>query len=245
MQSETAQPVALVTGAARRLGAATARRLHAAGYRLALHYRGSRDEAAALAADLNRLRPGSAFILQADLVAVDGAQALADGLLAESGRCDLLVNNASSFYPTRLGEVTAEQWDDLFGSNLRGPFFLVQALMAPLRAARGSVVNIIDIHAQRPLAGYPVYSMAKAGLLMLTMSLALELAPAVRVNGVSPGAILAPEAEINQRADLESSIPLARTGHPDDIADAVAWLAQAPYVTGQVVAVDGGRSIAI
>lgn len=243
------KPIALVTGAARRVGAAIATRLHGAGYDLALHYRQSRDGAAALAAQFNAARAGSAWLLAGDLAERDGPASIAEAFLARSSHCDLLVHNASSFYPTAMGEVEADAWDDLMGSNLRGPFFLTQALLPALRQRGGAVVSIIDIHAERPLAEYPVYSIAKAGLAMLTRSLARELAPEIRVNGVAPGAILWPEDPDDtwgkQQQAILRRIPLARTGTPEDIADAVHYLATAPYVTGQILAVDGGRSVVI
>lgn len=243
------RPIALVTGAARRVGAAIASRLHAAGYDLALHYRHSRAAAAELAEHFDAKRTDSAWLLQGDLATPDGPAQMAEAFLARCEHCDLLVHNASSFYPTVMGEVDAAAWDDLLGSNLRGPFFLTQALLPALRVRGGAVVNLIDIHAERPLAEYPVYSIAKAGLAMLTRSLARELAPEIRVNGVAPGAILWPEDPDDtwgkqQQAILER-VPLGRTGSPEDIADAVHYLATAPYVTGQILAVDGGRSVVI
>ncbi|MCC5886136.1 MAG: pteridine reductase [Gammaproteobacteria bacterium] len=244
-----ARPIALVTGAARRVGAAIAARLHGAGFDLALHYRQSRDGAAALAERFNAERAESAWLLEGDLAAGDGPARIAEAFLARCSHCDLLVHNASSFYPTALGEVDAKVWDDLMGSNLRGPFFLTQALLPALRVRGGCVVNIVDIHAERPLAEYPVYSIAKAGLAMLTRSLARELAPEIRVNAVAPGAILWPEdpedAFGKQQQAILRRIPLGRTGTPEDIADAVHYLAGAAYVTGQILAVAGGRSVVI
>ncbi len=235
--------VALVTGAARRIGAAIARELHAAGMRVALHYRGSRAEAEALHDELQRDRAGSACLLRADLNEAGAASELVDRAASEWSRLDLLVNNASSFYPTPLGSVTAAQWDDLLGANLRAPFFLAQAAATHLAAHGGSIVNLADIHAERPLAGHAVYSIAKAGVVMLTRALARELAP-VRVNAVAPGAILWPEPEpaAQARQRVLDGIPLGRLGTPEDIAQAVRFLARARYVTGQVLAVDGGRS---
>ena len=235
---------ALVTGAARRIGAAIATELHRRGCEVLLHYQHSADEALALCAAFNAQRPGSAHALQADLVAPDGPQVLAEAVLARVSRLDLLVNNASRFYATPFGTVTPEQWKDLLGSNLRGPFFLVQALREALHG--GAVVNLLDIHARRPLAGHSAYSIAKAGLEMLTLSLARELAPDTRVNGVAPGAILWPEDEPDEpaKAAILSRIAMGRLGMPGDIARAVAFLGlDAEYVTGQVLAVDGGRSL--
>lgn len=238
--------VALVTGAARRVGAAIARRLHAAGAEVLIHYRGSEDDASRLEAELNALRADSALRLKADLLAANAPQALIGAALERRGRLDLLVNNASMFYATAIGGIGAAQWDELIGSNLRAPMFLSQAAAPHLSAARGSIVNIVDVHAEHPLRGYPVYSVAKAGLAALTRSLALELAPAVRVNAVAPGAILWPEDgqfEPGGRERVIAATPLARIGAPEDIAGAVLYLATAPFVTGHVLAVDGGRSV--
>jgi pteridine reductase len=238
--------VVLITGAARRVGAVIARALHGRGVDLAIHYRSSDDEARALCDELSSLRAGSVELIRADLTDT-GAPALVIGQAVERfGRLDGLVNNASSFYPTPLGEVSEAQWDDLFGTNLKAPFFLCQAAAPHLRAARGAVVNIVDIYAERPLKGFPLYSMAKAGLVMLTKSLARELGPEVRVNAVAPGAILWPDEgtrPATQRQIIERTA-LKRQGSPSDIADAVRFLLlEAPYVTGQVLAVDGGRSL--
>jgi len=241
-------PVVLITGSARRVGAATARALHAAGARLVLHFRTARDEAAALAASLNALRPGSAVALQADLLDLDALPGLATRAAAAFGRLDALVNNASSFYPTPIGTVTSAQWDDIVGTNLRAPLFLAQAAAPSLRAARGSVVNITDIHADRPLRGHPVYTLAKAGLAGLTRALAVDLAPEVRVNGVAPGPVLWPEDEgvfdCAERARVLGQTPLGREGGPEDVARAVRFLIlDADYVTGEIIAVDGGRRL--
>jgi len=237
---------ALITGAARRVGAAIARRLHAAGADVAIHYRGSVAEAGALAAELNRQRSGSAQAFQAELGELAQLSALVDAVGAWSGRLDILVNNASVFYPTPLGTVTAAQWDDLMNSNLKAPLFLSQAAMPLLRAANGAIVNIVDIHARRPLSGHAVYGAAKAGLSMLTRALAKDLAPAVRVNGIAPGAILWPENGLTDAAkrSILQQVPLGRAGDPEDIASCALYLVRdAGYVTGQVISVDGGRSI--
>ena len=239
--------VALVTGAARRIGAAIARRLHAAGYDLALHYRHSQADMEALLADLNAARTGSAIALQADLAAFDRLPELIARTVGRFGRLDALVNNASAFHPTPLGTTTPAQWDDLFASNARAPFFLSQAAAPHLRATRGGIVNIADIHGETPLAGHAAYCMAKAALLMLTKSLATDLAPEVRVNAIAPGAILWPEQgkdAVAQQA-LLARTPLGRTGTPEDIAGAVAWLLDdaSGYVSGQAIRVDGGRGI--
>ncbi|MBN8742466.1 MAG: pteridine reductase [Lysobacterales bacterium 69-70] len=241
------RPVALVTGAARRVGATIARRLHAAGYDLALHCRRSRSELDELAAELEAQRAQSTLILQADLNNVEMLPDLVDAALERFGRLDALVNNASAFEPTPLGSATPAQWDELFASNARAPFFLAQAAAAALTTARGSIVNLVDIYAERPLARHPIYCMAKAALLMMTRSLALDLAPLVRVNAIAPGAILWPESGKTgaEQQALLTRIPLARCGTPEDVADAALWLLRAPYVTGEVIHVDGGRSLNI
>lgn len=239
--------VILVTGAARRIGAAIVTCLHEHGARLAIHYRGSRDAAEKLAADLNKVRENSATALQADLADTDKLPALIAAVLDWGGRLDGLVNNASSFYPTPLGSISEKQWDDLVGSNLKAPLFLSQAAIDPLRRSAGAIVNIVDIHAQRPLRNHAVYGSAKAGLAMLTRSLAKDLAPHIRVNGVSPGAILWPEDGMSDavQESILRQIPLQHAGKPRDIAACVLYLLRdASYVTGQIIAVDGGRSIA-
>jgi pteridine reductase len=238
--------VALVTGAARRVGAAIARRLHAAGASVVIHYRGADADAAQLEKALNAARAGSALKVKGDLLAPVAPKALVDATLQRFARLDILVNNASAFYPTALGAIEPGHWEELVGSNLRAPLFLSQAAAPQLALAAGSIVNIADIHAERPLKGYVVYSIAKAGLVALTRSLALELAPGVRVNAVAPGAIAWPEDgqfAPGERSRIVASTPLRRTGTPEDIAQAVHFLATAPFVTGQVLAVDGGRSI--
>lgn len=235
---------ALVTGAARRIGAAIARELHRRDCQVIVHYHGSAEQARALCEELDATRPGSAVAVQADLTDPAGPAQLAASVRAITPRLALLVNNASRFYATPPGTATPEQWKDLVGSNLRGPFFLVQELLDALQG--GAVVNIVDIHARRPLAGHSVYSIAKAGLEMMTLALAGELAPEVRVNAVAPGAILWPEAEPDDTAKAEvlERIALGRLGDPLDVARAVAYLGlDAGYVTGQVLAVDGGRSL--
>ena len=243
------RPVALVTGAARRLGAAIARRLHADGYDLALHYRSSAADMQVLAGELEGRRGGSVLTLQADLAEFDRLPELVAKTVGRFGRLDALVNNASGFQPTPLGTATPAQWDALFASNVRAPFFLAQAAAPHLVAARGAVVNMVDIYAQRPLRGYSVYCMAKAALAMATRSLALELAPDVRVNAIAPGAILWAEDPATKAGDgdqrkaaMLARTPLARTGTPEEIAEAVRWLLRdATYCTGQVLRLDGGR----
>lgn len=240
--------MALVTGAARRIGASIAAALHARGCRLLLHYRSSKGEAAALAEKLNEIRHGSAVLLQADLSEAGGPEKLAQQLRAHTPKLDLLVNNASRFYPTPIGDVTHETWKDLMGTNLRGPFFLCQALVPELERGNGAIINIIDIHAERPMRKHTLYCMAKAGLVMMTRSLARELGPAIRVNGVSPGAIMWSEQQPSGAVKdyiLERTV-MKQLGSPQDIAGAVVFLGlDAPYVTGQVLAVDGGRSLNI
>ncbi len=250
------QPLAgkayLVTGAARRVGASIARRLHGAGAKVLIHHREHAAEALALAAAMNAQRPGSADTVRLDLAETERLPMLVEKVLGAFGRLDGLVNNASSYYPTTMGTITTRQWDELTASNLKAPLFLAQAAAPALAQAQGAIVNIVDIHAERPLKDYAVYSIAKAGLAGLTRALALELAPAVRVNGVSPGAIVWPDAGVHPAAVIESaererilaSTPLKREGGAEAIAAAVYFLlAEAEFVTGQVLAVDGGRSI--
>jgi pteridine reductase len=243
---DAGRPVALVTGGAKRIGAEIARRLHAAGYDLAIHYRHAGDEALALKRELDARRPDSVLLLPGELGGPGVPAALVASVLAHFGRLDGLVNNASAFFPTPLGSVTEAQWQQLFSPNAQAPFFLAQAAAAPLRAARGAIVNIIDIHAERGLREHTPYVMAKSALAAMTRSLALELAPEVRVNGVSPGAVLWPEQgkpEAEKQAMLRAT-PLGRAGSAEEIAEAVRWLLQdASYCTGQILRVDGGRSV--
>lgn len=238
--------VILVTGAARRIGGAIVTCLQQNGARVAIHFRGSRAAADELAASLNEQRPDSAATFQANLLDHDEISALVAAVVAWGGRLDGLVNNASTFYPTPIGEITEAHWEDLVGSNFKAPLFLSQEAVPHLRESGGSIVNIVDIHAQRPLRNHPVYSPAKAALGMLTRSLAKDLAPDVRVNGVSPGAILWPEdgmTEAVQQTILQQ-VPMERAGTPEDIAGCVLYLMRdASYVTGQIIAVDGGRSV--
>ncbi|MEJ2383475.1 MAG: pteridine reductase [Xanthomonadales bacterium] len=242
----SSRKTALVTGAAVRIGATTVRTLHERGCDVLVHCNSKREEAEALAGELNGSRPGSAHVAQADLSTQKGVDALAAACRAVFPRLDVLVNNASRFYPNEVGATPAWQWDDLISSNLRGPYFLVEALLPELRTAGGCVINIVDIHAERPMPGHAVYNISKAGLAMLTRTLAAELGPAVRVNGVAPGAILWPESGSDDaaRQDILDRTALGRVGEASDIASAVAYLSlDAPYVTGQILAVDGGRSL--
>lgn len=238
--------VVLVTGAARRIGAAIVTRLHENGARVAIHYRSSVHEAESLAKPLNDTRADSAATFQADLLDLQQITRLVSDVTNWAGRLDCLVNNASSFYPTPVGSITEAHWEDLIGSNLKAPLFLSQAAVPHLRERSGVIINIVDIHAERPLRNHSVYGPAKAGLAMLTRSLAKDLAPHIRVNGVSPGAILWPEDGMNDAAQqsILRQVPLQRPGEPDDIAGCVLYLIRdATYVTGQIIAVDGGRSI--
>ena len=236
---------ALVTGAGRRIGAAIVTSLHEAGANVVVHYFKSGEAAEALVANLNSARSESALAIQADLTDSAALPLLLADVTATTGRLDILVNNASSFYPTPLGSITEEQWDDLLGSNLKAPLFLCQAALPHLKESQGVIINIVDVHSQRPLKNHPLYGAAKAGLAMLTRSLAKDLGPEIRVNGVSPGAILWPETGMSEQIqkNIIAKTALKRAGRPEDIAAAVLYLVRdAPYVTGQILAVDGGRS---
>jgi pteridine reductase len=240
----------LITGAARRIGASIARTLHAAGARVILHCHRSRSEADRLAEHLNQERAESCAVVQCDLLDDAALPKLIDDAAQAFGRLDALVNNASSFYPTPFGQIGPGEWTELIGSNLRAPLFLSQAAAPHLREAQGAIVNLVDIHAERPLKDFIVYSVAKSGLAGLTRSLALELGPEVRVNGVAPGAILWPDGDEHfapsERSRILEQTPLKRIGSPEDVAGAVKYLLfDAPFVTGQIIAVDGGRGIHI
>ena len=242
--------IVLITGGARRVGAAICRYLHAHGASLMVHYRSSAKEARALQAELNLKRADSVALIQADLLNLSMLPNLVGDTVKRFGRLDVVINNASSFFPTAVGEINDKAWDDLIGTNLKAPLFLSQAAVGQLKKNHGCIVNIVDIHAERPMKNYVVYSTAKAGLVNLTRSLARELAPEVRVNGVAPGAIIWPEDEAwsdeLSRQRIINSTLLKRVGEPEDIAKAVHFLiADAPYITGQIIAVDGGRSINI
>ena len=236
----------LITGSAKRIGAACARLLHDQGCNVLLHYRSSKAEAELLCDEFNQKRPGSAKLVQGNLRNMKELEAIAQMAMSSWGGVDVLINNASSFCPTPLAEASEEQWDDLFGSNLKAPFFLSKALSDGLAKRQGCIVNIVDIHAERGLPGYPVYSIAKAGLVAMTKILANELAPAIRVNAVAPGAIIWPETGLSEQGKNEilQRVPLARCGSPEDIAKAVLYLVKdADYVTGQILTVDGGRTL--
>lgn len=240
--------VVLITGGAKRVGAAICRLLHAGGANLMVHYRSSAQEARALQAELNEARADSVALVQADLLNMANLPALVHDTVQRFERLDVLINNASSFFPTAVGEITEAAWDDLMGTNLKTPLFLSQAAAPHLRKTEGCIVNIVDIHSDRPMKNYTVYNTAKGGLVALTRALARELGPEVRVNGVSPGAILWPEDEgwsdALARQRIVNTTLLKRTGEPDDIARTVRFLVEdAPYITGQVIAVDGGRSV--
>jgi pteridine reductase len=238
-------PVAMITGAAKRIGAAMACKLHNEGYRIIIHYGHSKDDAFALAEKLNGQRADSAVCLQANLCNSDEVKALGKKALDVWGQLDVLVNNASSFYPTPVGDISEDDWDSLVGSNVKGPLFLSQALAPALEANKGCIINMVDMHIDRPLPSHSVYLIAKSGLASLTQSLAIDLAPNVRVNGIAPGAILWPEREMDdaEKDKLLSSIPLGELGTPEDIANTLSFLVSAPYITGQIIYVDGGRGL--
>ena len=236
----------LITGSAKRIGAACARLLHNEGCNVFLHYWSSKEAALQLCYELNQIRPDSAYMMQADLLNKDELESLVSEACMAWGKIDVLVNNASSFYPTAVDNVTEQQWDELMGSNLKAPFFLAKLLSETLTDNKGCIVNISDIHAERGLMGYPVYSVAKAGLVAMTKILAKEFGPAVRVNGVAPGAILWPEHDLSEqeRQDILQRVALKRNGKPTDIAKAVWFLINdANYMTGQILTVDGGRTL--
>jgi len=249
MQENTlAGKTALISGGARRVGAEIARTLHGHGMNLVIHYRASRDDAHALKTELEHHRANSVALVRGDLLDVAALPRVVEEAAAAFGRLDALVNNASSFYPTPVGSATEHQWEDLIGTNLKAPFFLAQAAWPHLKKSHGCIVNIADIHADRPIKRYPIYSAAKAGLVMLTKSLARELAPEVRVNAIAPGTIMWPEGEAEvseaQKQEMLARIPLKRSGSPDDIARTALFLIRdATYVTGQVIAVCGGRTV--
>lgn len=243
---DSSKRVALVTGSAKRIGAQLVRRLHAEGLRVILHYNGSEQAAQTIANELNSIRKDSVTIIQFNLLDLDQLDTFTDKILAIWGRLDILINNASTFYPTPMKDISLDQWHNLIGVNLQAPLFLTKALAPTLAKHKGCIINIVDIHSERPLKGYTIYCIAKAGLAMLTKSLARELAPDVRVNGVSPGAIMWPEVKDYEpmHQDIIERTALKREGDPTDIADTVWFLINsANYITGQIIAVDGGRTL--
>jgi len=246
MTDNSHAPVILITGAARRIGAELSRFLHQRGYRIVLHYHQSETEALALSNELNTSREDSCLPIRADLHQLSDVDQLASSARQHWGRVDVLINNASRFYPSLLGNVSAAVWDDLMNANLRAPFFLSQALADELRARQGCIINLVDIHAERPLKDHTVYNLSKAGMAMLTKSLARELGPEVRVNGIAPGAVLWPEAELSAtaKADILNKTALKQPGSPQDICRAALFLIeQSDYISGQILAVDGGRNL--
>ena len=237
---------ALITGAAKRIGASISRNIHQAGYNVGIHYNSSKKDAKQLYDELNAKRMGSAQIFKADITQISDAKNLVNSFIRWSGKVDLLINNASSFYPTPIGGITEKNWNDLIGTNLKGPLFICQEASVSLRENKGSIINLIDIHIKSPPKDHAVYIAAKAGLEILTRSLARDLAPEVRVNGISPGAILWPEGELDAatKDKILDSIPLKRKGNPQDISDCVLFLVNsASYISGQIISVDGGKSI--
>ncbi|MEC9376287.1 MAG: pteridine reductase [Pseudomonadota bacterium] len=237
---------AFITGAGRRIGASVARHIHASGINIVIHSNSSEKDAKKLESELNGIRKQSSFRVKADLRNVEQLEGIIENVLAKTGRLDVLLNNASTFYPTPLEKVTEEEFDDLFDINVKAPLFLSKAVSSCLKETNGIIINIVDIHSRRPLKNHPVYGSAKAALEMLTRSLAKDLAPEIRVNGISPGAILWPEDGISKEIEknILRQIPLKRTGTPIDIAQAVLFLIKdAPYITGQIISIDGGRSI--
>lgn len=239
----SSQPVVLITGAAKRIGAALCRHFHQGGYRVILHYRHSQKAAQTLAQELNQQIDNSCFCLQANLNELGDINRLAESAIKRWGRIDVLINNASSFYPTEIGNASEQHWDELMGSNVKAPFFLSQALAPTLKANNGSIINFADIHAEKPMAKHSIYNMAKAANVMLSKTLALELAPDIRVNGIAPGAILWPEGG-GENSEILKKIPMQRCGDEQAICQAAWYLAeQAPYTTGQILTIDGGRSL--
>ena len=239
-------PVVLITGAAHRIGATTARVLHEAGMNLVIHYRNSNQAATELRNELEQNRPDSVALIQADLHQTATFDSMIQQAQSVWGQLDVLINNASTFYPTPVGSISEQNWDELIGSNLKAPLFLSQAAAPYLKQRQGNIINIVDIHADRPLKEHTVYSMAKAGLAMLTKSLARELGPELRVNGIAPGAILWPENELNEasKEEILSRTALKRSGEPTDIANTALFLIEhAHYITGQIISVDGGRTL--
>ena len=242
---DNSNQVALVTGAARRIGAEIVRKLHSESMNVILHYNNSKEAAEALANELNQQRANSIVVTQFNLIDIDQLESFKKDILSHWGRLDVLVNNASTFYPTPIDQVTIQQFDDLFDVNLKAPLFISKVFSDDLNKQRGSIINIVDIHGDRPLKDHAIYSSAKAGLIMLTKSLARELAPSIRVNGIAPGAIMWPEHEDSEEVKqaIINRTALKRKGHPADIANAVWFLIQSDYITGQIINVDGGRTL--
>ena len=242
---DNSNQVALVTGAARRIGAEIVRKLHSESMNVILHYNNSKEAAEALANELNQQRANSIVVTQFNLTDIDQLESFKKDVLSHWGRLDVLVNNASTFYPTPIDQVTIQQFDDLFDVNLKAPLFISKVFSDDLNKQRGSIINIVDIHGDRPLKDHAIYSSAKAGLIMLTKSLARELAPSIRVNGIAPGAIMWPEHEDTEEVKqaIINRTALKRKGHPADIANAVWFLIQSDYITGQIINVDGGRTL--
>ena len=236
----------LITGAAKRVGACIARHLHEHGWRVVIHHRDSEKEAQALCEELNQKRAHSAAVVQADLTSLDDIKKLSENALQAFGRMDALINNASSFYPTPLESATEKNWEDLFGTNAKAPFFLARALLPALKESKGVIINMVDIHADLPIADHPLYCMAKAALVMMTKSLAKDLGPDIRVNAIAPGIILWPDNDSlpdKIKTAILNKIPLKRAGEPMDIARSVQFLLEEPYITGHLLKVDGGRSL--
>ncbi len=247
MSEKENNPVVLITGSAHRIGACIARHMHQQNYRVIIHYHSSSNAAQKLVDELNGQKADSADMLKANLSEPEAINELAVKAVQCFGQLDVLVNNASRFFPTPIGEVTLTQWDNLVNTNMRAPFLLAQALHAELKRNMGCIINITDVYGHRPLHDHPVYSMTKAALIMLTKSLSNEMGPEVRVNAVSPGAIIWPDSDISdeRKKEILDNTSLERIGGPDDIAETVVFLAAADYVTGQVIAVDGGRLLSI
>jgi len=238
--------VAFITGGAKRIGAALAHKLHAVGMNLAINYNKSETAARALQTELNNKRPNSVILLQGSVLDTAKLSDMIQQIIDTYGRLDVLINNASTFYPTSMGQVKESEWEDLFGTNLKAPFFLSQAAAPYLTSSHGCIINLVDIHGKRPKPSYPVYCSAKAGLIMLTKALALELAPNIRVNGIAPGTILWPDEQVDETSKQEiiAKVALKRHGSPEDIAKTALFLIRdAPYITGQIIPVDGGRSL--
>ena len=237
---------ALVTGGAKRIGATIAETLHNKGFNVAIHYNSSSNAADQLCAQLNAKKQDSSIAIEADLTDQDSLESLIPSLLEKTKRLDVLINNASTFYPTPIEKIALEDWENLFGTNLKAPLFLSKYAAQHLKQTQGTIINIIDIHSKKPLNEHPIYGSAKSGLAMLTRSLASDLAPDVRVNGISPGLILWPDKNPSEQAknNILQQIPLKKIGTSEDIANAVAFLIEdAPYITGEIIAIDGGRSI--